>query len=169
MKQSKGIILILLIITICFLTLKQETYLEIRHDKQIQYMSKVKIGETFEYSSLHSVSLTRLYETIAIGDNLEFVTIKVKYSDQGGAGMPEYNYGDSEFYLEDGYFVIDHMKQTYKSLAFQVEEQYENTIRFKGNELPLYYLIADKKGSLELTINKTSLLVYLIKQSYVFM
>lgn len=163
MKQFKVSLMMIVILVIAFVTVKQESYIEIRHEDQLVLTLKVDLNDEFVYSSIHSVSLTEIIETIVIGDD-EFIAMKVQYSDQGGAGMPEFDYGDSEFYIEDGYFVIDNMNRVFETLSFQVEPKYKNNMTINGRNIQLFDLIEDRKGSLEFEVITTSTLVYLIKQ-----
>lgn len=163
MKRFKISLLIIAIVFIAFVTLKQETYIEIRHEDNIVLVVKVDVKDEFVYSSIHSVSLTEIIETIVIDDR-QFIAMKVQYSDQGGAGMPEFDYGESEFYIEDGYFVIDNMNRVFETLSFQVEPKYKNNMTINGQHIQLFDLIEDRKGSLEFKVTSTSTLVYLLKK-----
>jgi len=120
----------------------------------------------FSHSSIHSVSKTILVEYFSINEydgRYVFVTDKVRYEDQSGAGLPEYAYDESVFYEEDGYFYIDDIGRIHERMIFQVEETYQNRLYINKSTYDLYGWTDDGKGSLTFDIMKLSIIELYIR------
>ncbi len=168
-RNNKAIILAIITLVLLVFTWPLKWSLVVEdEDDMVRLVIPITEKLEFTYYSIHSVSRTGLMEYLHVEEQegtFVFVADKVRYEDQSGAGLPEYAYDGSRFYEEDGYFYIDGMDRVYKSLSFQVEEAYMNTLFIEGHEYLLYTWPKDRKGSVEFTIQKISLLE-LLKKSF---
>lgn len=90
----------------------------------------MKEGEVFIASNIHSVSLTPLKEYFYPADG-KIALQEVRYVDQGGAGMPEYEWGSNEKFENKGdYFVISGFDRSFKELIINVQKDYDNKLLF---------------------------------------
>lgn len=90
----------------------------------------MKDGEVFIASNIHSVSLTPLKEYLYPLDG-KIALKEVRYVDQGGAGMPEYQWGSNEKFENKGdYFVISGFDRSFKDLIINVQKDYDNKLLF---------------------------------------
>jgi len=146
-------LVILVIVVVLGIVVQDEVaVLQMTDNKNnLLYHMEVNEGDSFDYFSIHSVSGTTLLETIVIEENC-FVTKKARYEDQSGAGLPEYAYDESEFYIEEGFFVIDDLDRINESLIFQVEEEYDNTIYIHNENIPLFSFFERGQGVVKFEI-----------------
>lgn len=165
-KKNKvfGILIFLSIIFLIYLLSPQAMVFQIVDSKgTIRWMQKVKGGTTFEIYSIHSVTNTPLVELLEIKEEGGFITTAVRYKDQGGAGLPEFNYSGEIFAVEEDGYVISGLNRHYQQLTSWVDKAYDNTIRLDGKEVKLFELVADKPFVL-LRIENMSLIDYYLKQ-----
>ena len=120
-------------------------------DGLVVLRQKVTVGQEMVYTSIHSVSMTPLEETLTIGDQGGFDAVKVRFKDQSGAGLPEMNYGEAEFYTRDGWMVIEGMDRHYDRLSFRINERYDNRLYIDDSQILLYEMVTGGVGELNLS------------------
>ncbi len=161
-RRYKGILLLLIVFLV--LVMWQDLSLElISGEGDLLMVHPINHMDQVVYESIHSVSLTRLQESIEIHKEGFFIIRTVKYEDQSGAGLPEYTYDEAVFYIEDNWFVIDKMNRRFDDLEFWVDAAYENTLTISGTRIPLYKLFEKEKGSIRFEVKKQPQVVIWLK------
>ena len=156
--------ILLPLMTVLLVLLWPTTTLEMRDkDGSLLSLESVKSGDTMVYHSIHSVSMTRLEETIRFERSLEFVGVKVRYEDQSGAGLPEFPHDGGNFYTENGWFVLEDYNRVYPSLSFRINEAYDNRLDINGNQILLYNYFDHKKGVLNMKLVRQPVGLFLLK------
>jgi len=111
----------------------------------------VRQGQVAVYTSIHSVSMTPLEETLVV-EGSGFLAQKVRYKDQSGAGLPEQAYGGAEYYVEGDWMVIDGMDRYFESLSFRVNKSYDNELIIDNSRILLYEFFEDGLGEVTMDI-----------------
>lgn len=116
-------------------------YLE--EEKPVLALSLGK-DEVLQYHSIHSVTGTPLEELFTVSDK-ELKLKEVRYTDQGGAGLPEYGYGEEEFRNMGDYFSISNFDRSFKEIIYTIQQPYENRIIIRNTTYELTELIPHNK------------------------
>ncbi len=112
--------------------------LQITHDQngQVLYCIRVKSGEEFVLSYVHSVNRRPVYDTLrAAGDHLVIVGSRF---DSFGAGMPDGSDGRL-FIASDGWLVYQ-VERPVPEVVVRVGRVAEHTLHIKGTDLALAQL-----------------------------
>lgn len=126
---------------------------------------EVEVNDLFDYSYIHSVSMTRVYERIWITPEYKLVTTQVRYLDQSGAGLPDDINDNERFYQEGGWFVIDGLTRVSDSLIIQVDVLYDNKIILDGIEVNLFFQWCDQgRGVVKICTKQKAYLVHLAEK-----
>ncbi len=112
----------------------------------------VEPNMTIKFSYIHSVSVSPIEEFLEVTSE-GYILRKVVYIDQGGAGMPEFAFGDQEFVIDDNKFVIQGFDRFFESIVINVQKKYEDKITLADNEIDLYKLL-NKNGRVILDVEK---------------
>ncbi|WP_105619498.1 DUF1850 domain-containing protein [Vallitalea okinawensis] len=145
MKKIKLLILIGLIIVIMYLLIPIQCFVITDLEKNhIVKVIPIIEDEIVVYRYIHSVSKTPIEEYL-VAINKEIALQEVRYIDQGGAGMPEYGYGDEEFENMGDYFVIRNFNRSFEEVVINVQDKYENEFIFEDSRVFLPDVIENNK------------------------
>lgn len=167
--MNKRILLLLItLVLVWFLLPELDLNLKDANGRVIDVI-KVEDQATMVYHSIHSVTMTRLQETIRIDREQGFISTKVRYEDQGGAGLPEFPHSGGTFYIEDGWFVLEGYDRVFDELSFQVEKAYDNRLVIDGNQILLYHYWDRQQGVVNLEVLKSTKGLYYIKKGQAYL
>ena len=118
----------------------------------VLFKHEIKPEMVVIFRYIHSVSLTPIEEYLDV--NAQGYTLrKVTYIDQGGAGMPEFAFGDQQFTIEDNTFVIKGFDRFFESITINAHEEYKDEIVVDNHNLDLSMLLG-KNGRVVLGVEK---------------
>lgn len=139
------ILLILVFKPVQTLVIRRYEPKDMKAHGQILRVLPIKDGEVFILTSIHSVSKTPIEEFIYPEEGAMKLK-EVRYVDQGGAGMPEYNWGTKEKFENKGdYFVISGFDRSFKELVLNIQILYKNKLTIGRKELDLTNVVKDGK------------------------
>jgi len=119
---------------------------------KVLFKHEIKPEMVVIFSYIHSVSLTPIEEYLDVNAR-GYVLRKVTYIDQGGAGMPEFAFGDQQFTIEDNTFVIKGFDRFFESITINVQKEYKDEIAVDNHILDLSMLLG-KNGRIVLDVEK---------------
>lgn len=128
----------------------------------IRHVSRVSNGEPIVFSYIHSVSKTPIEETLEVS-NGKIRLVKVSYTDQGGAGMPEFEWGSEKFKIEGGKFVLEGFQREFKSMNITVQRAYDDRLEI-GDEAIELIQIAREGENIRVSVERTMLAAYLFEE-----
>lgn len=114
-------------------------------------MIPVRDGQVAIYTSIHSVSMTPLEETLMV-EGSGFKAQKVRYKDQSGAGLPEQAYGEATYRIDGDWMVIEGMDRYYESLSFRINKSYDNQLIIDNSRILLYEFFEDGLGEVTMDL-----------------
>lgn len=132
-------IVIILVLSLTLIKIKSFVITK-NHESKVVYIDKIKDGEQIIFSYIHSVSKTPIKEILYIdGENISLQ--EVRYIDQGGAGMPEFTWGDEKFEKDGNEFVIKNFKRDFEHIPITVQKEYKDRLTFENKTLGLDEII----------------------------
>lgn len=160
---KRGLIFVfIIIIVVLFLSLFKIKCFVItkNHEDKVVYINEVKDGEKIVFSYIHSVSNTPINEILYIdGDKISLQ--EVRYIDQGGAGMPEFTWGDEVFEKEGKEFVIKNFRRDFEHIPITVQKEYKDILTFENKTLKLDEIIGGN-GVADIRVRDLSILKFLL-------
>ncbi len=152
-KKNKFIVLGLIILMIASLNFwRVNTFFIKDKNHKVVYSEKIKEGTKFTFEYIHSVSKTPIEEELEIKNGC-FKLIEVRYIDQGGAGMPEFSYGEEKFEKVGDKFIISNFDRVFQTIPITVQTKYKDTLVFENITLKLDELLEGNGTAILFTDN----------------
>lgn len=119
-------------------------FLEIIDDstKKVIFSEEVFPGDSFSTLYIHSVSKTPVEESFVIDNQYRIILSETQVSSTG-AGLPSQIFGEEQFHLQDGKFIIRNINKFLPFIPLKVGKNSRNTFFFKEEMIDLSTLIGD--------------------------
>jgi len=119
--------------------------------KKIIFSRRVAPGDNFSTLYIHSVEKTPVKEIFVIDNQYRIILSETQVS-SSGAGLPSQIFGEEQFLLEDGSFIINNINRFLPFIPLKVGKNSHNTFFFKETIIDLSSIIGD--GLVYIRINK---------------
>jgi hypothetical protein len=120
-------------------------------DERVAFCSRVRPGEEFVISFVHSVNRRPVYDTLRVeADHL--IIVKSRF-DTFGAGMPEASTGEGTLSVADGGWLEWTVNQPVPEITVRVGRAADHTLDLKGREIRLSAL-AEPGSALTFRVRK---------------
>jgi len=110
--------------------------------KKIIFSRRVAPGDNFSTLYIHSVEKTPVKEIFVIDNQYRIILSETQVS-SSGAGLPSQIFGEEEFLLEDGSFIINNINRFLPFIPLKVGKNSHNTFFFKETIIDLSSIIGD--------------------------
>lgn len=148
--ENKNLTFIILLFLIYFILIVYTfdifaTNLEIidSSTNKIIFSRKIFPGDSFETIYIHSVEKVPIKEVFIIDEEYRIILFETHFSCTG-AGLPNQAYGNEQFSLQDGEFVIKNINRYLPFIPLRIGKDTGNIFIFKNEELDLSSLVGDK-------------------------
>lgn len=110
--------------------------------KKIIFSRRVAPGDNFSTLYIHSVEKTPVKEIFIIDNQYRIILSETQVS-SSGAGLPSQIFGEEQFLLEDGNFIINNINRFLPFIPLKVGKNSHNTFFFKETIIDLSSVIGD--------------------------
>jgi hypothetical protein len=117
--------------------------IEAAREHQTVFVHRIRPGDMFSTSHIHSVELSPVREYFRIDTDFRIVLYETQFS-SCNTGLPTTLSGDETLCIDGDHLRISHMNRVLPGLDLWVNEQYENTLQLgEGTILKLPSLAGD--------------------------
>lgn len=110
--------------------------------KKIIFSKRVVPGDNFSTLYIHSVEKTLVKEIFVIDNQYRIILSETQVS-SSGAGLPSQIFGEEQFLLKDGKFIINNINKFLPFIPLKVGKTSHNIFFFKEEMMDLSSLIGD--------------------------